>query len=579
MSAARLGRTISAIAVLTIAALPAAPAGASAGLTWGPVAALSQPGQAVAAPQIATDPAGDATAIWYRDQGSSGLIESSLLPAGGAWGAAQQLPAGASAYGPELGVDAHGNASALWYEVGTTSDAVGSATRPASGAWTPGPQLAQGDEPRIAVNANGDAVAAWYSFNATAMIDVVYVATRPAGGSWSAAQQVSTPNLDGFAPVVGIDAAGNATAIWQEQSNGLGVITGASRPAGGTWSAAQAISAPTVDSAGPDLAVDAAGAAVAVWYSQIGATSVIESANRAPGGSWSQPASLSGGGDAFDPHVGIDAAGNAVAVWYSFDGANDVVQTATQAAGAWGPPQAISVASQSADEPRIAVDAAGDAAAVWYRFNGNADVTEGTVRAAGAGWSPPQQLSSASESFAPQIAITSQGGPVAVWGESHGGSETIYATGTPVPVTAAGAGTTTGTGGLGGAGLGPGGLAPVLSGLRISPSRFRAGPRTRALISYRDSEKATTTFSVRALGAKTRCRSRRHGCARRGRLIATFTHRDRAGRNVVRFSGRFNGRALAPGRYALVASPRAGRRTGAARQVAFRILRAARSRR
>lgn len=101
-------------------------------------------------------------------------------------------------------------------------------------------------------------------------------------------------------------------------------------------------------------------------------------------------------------------------------------------------------------------------------------------------------------------------------------------------------------------------IPPVISGLRIAPRAFRAeGAAAGARITYRDSRAATSTLTVSA---------QRRGD--RWVAVGSFTHRDVAGRNVVRFSGRLRRRVLAPGRYLLSVRPGAG----AAALIAFRIL-------
>jgi hypothetical protein len=57
------------------------------------------------------------------------------------------------------------------------------------------------------------------------------------------------------------------------------------------------------------------------------------------------------------------------------------------------------------------------------------------------------------------------------------------------------------------------------------------------------------------------------------RVPGGFTRSDTAGRNALRFTGRIGGRALAPGRYRLSATPSAGGISGRAVSAAFRIVR------
>jgi PKD domain len=111
--------------------------------------------------------------------------------------------------------------------------------------------------------------------------------------------------------------------------------------------------------------------------------------------------------------------------------------------------------------------------------------------------------------------------------------------------------------------------APVLSGLRLAPSRFRPARRSRAArrrggtqIRFALSEAARVELKVQR---------RRHGrWVRAGR----FALKGAAGANRRRWSGRLRRRPLPPGRYRLVARARdnAGQRSAPAR-ARFRILR------
>jgi hypothetical protein len=88
-------------------------------------------------------------------------------------------------------------------------------------------------------------------------------------------------------------------------------------------------------------------------------------------------------------------------------------------------------------------------------------------------------------------------------------------------------------------------------------------------ISYRDSQIATTTFTVlreeagrkQGKSCKKPSKSNKHGkrCTLY-KAVGTFSHADLAGANSLHFSGRLNGRKLAKGTYRLqaVASDAAG---------------------
>lgn len=132
--------------------------------------------------------------------------------------------------------------------------------------------------------------------------------------------------------------------------------------------------------------------------------------------------------------------------------------------------------------------------------------------------------------------------------------------------------------------------APKLSRLALNPARFAAarsgpaigsgrGPGTK--VSYDDTEAASTSFSVLRLepgvrsGPRCVAPPRRRGGHRRActrlRPAGKFVHVDLAGSNRFRFTGRVGGHRLVPGRYELVAVPRAHRLRGKAVTVSFRV--------
>jgi CSLREA domain-containing protein len=129
-----------------------------------------------------------------------------------------------------------------------------------------------------------------------------------------------------------------------------------------------------------------------------------------------------------------------------------------------------------------------------------------------------------------------------------------------------------------------------LSKLRLSPSRFRAAPKggsiarkrkTGTNIAYRVSSSSKTTFRVlkpaagRRVGKKCRKPSARN---RRGRKctrfvsLGKFSHKDKAGKNKLHFTGRVHRHALAPGKYRLRATPRASGVNGKPRTARFKVV-------
>ena len=117
--------------------------------------------------------------------------------------------------------------------------------------------------------------------------------------------------------------------------------------------------------------------------------------------------------------------------------------------------------------------------------------------------------------------------------------------------------------------------APALTHLKLTPAAFRAARSgasiarhaTGTTISYWVSAASTTTFTVKREAVNMR------GERRFIPLHGSFTHRDAVGTNRFHFTGRVGGRALAPGSYRLIATPKnATGNVGHPRQTLFRIV-------
>jgi len=122
---------------------------------------------------------------------------------------------------------------------------------------------------------------------------------------------------------------------------------------------------------------------------------------------------------------------------------------------------------------------------------------------------------------------------------------------------------------------------PVLSGVRVRPTRFagaRAARARSARVSYRVSEPARVTFTLRRLATRRRaCRSRHRAGRRCGHYLlvasAPLVQAARQGANVLRLLNRPNGRRLLPGSYRMYAraADAAGNRSRV-RRASFRVV-------
>jgi hypothetical protein len=252
---------------------------------------------------------------------------------------------------------------------------------------------------------------------------------RPAGGAWGPAFDLSEAEQNAEAPGVGVDGAGNAMAVWARYNSTKFIVQSASRPAGGAWSSPDDLSKAGQNAEDPQVAVDPAGDAVAVWARFDGAKFIVQSASRPAGGAWSSPDDLSKAGqNAEAPQVALDPAGDAVAVWARFDGADTIIQSARRQAGVWGPGPDLSLPGRDASEPQVAIDPSGNPVAVWVRTNGGVTtIIQAAAGSADGSWQAPVDLSNVVlvSAETPQVAVDPAGNAVAVWSLSEGSPSVV----------------------------------------------------------------------------------------------------------------------------------------------------------
>lgn len=377
-------------------------------------------------PQVAVDPAGNAVAIWERHVGGEEVVEATERPAGGDWSVPEVLSLpGEEGERSRVAIDAAGDAVAVWItEESIGSFVIRSAARPPGGAWSEpedvSDSISAAGSPRLATDAASEVVVIWTAFEGGHVI--VQGAVRSTGGAWSDPDDLSPTSQDVTpleTPDVGIDAAGNAVAVWKLEGT-PDVVQAAVRPAGGGWEDPHDLSGAGQDAGGPAVAMNDSGQAVAVW-TRLDGTDTIQAAVRPAGGSWAGPNDLSNATqNAAEADVAIDEAGEAVAVWTRSNGVNDIVQAAVRpVGGVWGVPDDLSVSGQHGTSPVVAANVAVGALAMWDRSDGSNLRVQAAVRPPDGEWSNPDTLSTAGENagFA-EVALDAAGNAIAVFGRN-----------------------------------------------------------------------------------------------------------------------------------------------------------------
>ena len=245
-----------------------------------------------------------------------------------------------------------------------------------------------------------------------------------AAPAWPSPTTLSKPRQRTASPDIAINSSGEAVAVWHRIVGSRSIVQSAFRPPGGTWSKPTGISSPKGDAQEPRVAINAAGKAVVVW-AQVGRKYfVVKSASRSPGGTWSAPSTLSANAReqaSTEPQVAIDSSGEAIAIWKG-SGNEGVIQSASRPpGGAWSRPVDISKRKSGAGPPKLAIDPGGEAVAVW--FAGHDDTVQGAERPPGGTWSKPTILSRRRhEAGFPRLAVNTDGEAVVVWSDQKGKS-------------------------------------------------------------------------------------------------------------------------------------------------------------
>lgn len=180
--------------------------------------------------------------------------------------------------------------------------------------------------PQIAVDASGNAIAVWHQFDGARTN--IYANRYTVDSGWGTVTLIETDNAEYAAePRVGVDASGNATAVWV-QHDGTRFNVYANRYDIGTdsWGAVALIETNNAGvAAKPQVAVDTSGNAMVVWWQYDGARYNTWANRSTAGAGWGAVSLIETGsaGDAVAPQIAVDASGNAMAVWAQSDGTQD----------------------------------------------------------------------------------------------------------------------------------------------------------------------------------------------------------------------------------------------------------------
>lgn len=324
-------------------------------------------------PQIAIDTNGNALAVWEQGDGLRQNIWANRYTVGSGWGTAALIESdNGGAINPLIAVDANGNALAvwsgglnIWANRYTAGSGWGTAALIESNTGSAG-------SPQIAIDASGNALAVWRQSDGTR--DNIWANRYIAGTGWGTAALIESDNLGAAgAPQIAINASGNAIALWQQSDGTRNNIWANHYLASGGWGAATLIETDNVGSADfPQIGIDSNGNALAVWQQDGDASAVLTNDiwyNRYTVGSgWGMAALMeTSASRAANPQIAMNAGGNAMVVWFQVDGTRQNIFIRHYIAGSGWAAVALAEIYNDGDSmyPQIAINDNGKTMAVW----------------------------------------------------------------------------------------------------------------------------------------------------------------------------------------------------------------------
>ncbi|MGA9190949.1 MAG: hypothetical protein WBZ24_04410, partial [Anaerolineales bacterium] len=175
---------------------------------------------AVSHPQVAIDSSGNAVAVWEGYNGSAYFIQSASKPADSSWQTPVDLFSDPDqmAADPQIATDPTGDAIAVWrrrYNSVTSEYVIEAASRSAGDAWQSpvvvSDPLESSYAPQVAVDPSGSAVIVWSTYS---YYGAIQAADKTVEGAWSEPVDLSAAGQFASEPQIAIDANGNAAAVW-----------------------------------------------------------------------------------------------------------------------------------------------------------------------------------------------------------------------------------------------------------------------------------------------------------------------------------------------------------------------------
>jgi hypothetical protein len=277
--------------------------------------------------------------------------------------------------------------------------------------------------PEVAIDGEGRGYVVGHQFDGTR--DNVW-ANRWVDQAWGGPGRIETVNTGGALwPQVDVDAAGNAMAVWMQTDGAQYDVWYNRYLIGDGWGTAGKVQVNAADEAFPHLAVDPAGGAIVVFdrEGEVMANRFVLSDEP----SWSGAIEIDGDTSGGSSKLAIDAGGAAVVVWTHFNGAHNELWWNRFVPGAgWAAAMPVEGPQDPVLRPAIAIGGDGAAMVVFTQDDGSRYYVWAT-RFDGA-WSEPELIEAGTggEARSPEIAADPHGHAIAVWQQSDGVRDDIW---------------------------------------------------------------------------------------------------------------------------------------------------------
>lgn len=390
-------------------------------------------------PRVAIDDQGNAIAVWHQHDGVYYNIWANHYDAVEGWGIATVIDTenSGNAVGPQVGMDDNGNAIAIWSQNDGVMTNITSNRYVKGAGWGP-PELAENYDlgspfgPHLAVDRSGNAMIVWQQFNGSK--ESILSNRYEVGIGWGTPELVETDDTNNsYVHQVGLDASGNAIAVWVRHNGTSRNIMANRYVVGSGWGTPLLLeNYNNINTYEPRVAVSDNGNAMAIWRQHDGLNYNLWVSRYEMGTGWDAPAVIEDNdvGSAYGYHVEMDDVGNAMVIWHMWDGTwQNLWAKRYDAVTGWGTSEIIETVDRDTEDPELSMNGEGIAMAIWTQNDGSLDNIWSNRYEPGFGWRTATLVETDSSGHAvrPHIAVSDNGNAVAAWQHTYISTKSIWA--------------------------------------------------------------------------------------------------------------------------------------------------------